>query len=629
MEQAHTSADGAAPRADADGTLWANFVEAPTVAAFCRSWLAIQCRQVGGVRGAAVLLESGADSAGEGGASYLPVAVWPDVTQPMAHLSAPAQTALDERRGVVIAAPGGDAGGSRRHHIAYPIEIERQIAGVAVLEVEARPDAELTAALRQLHWGSAWLVDLFRRRRMDELAALNERLGTVLDLVALAVEKTGYRAAATAVVTELAARFDCERVSLGFRSGRHAVVDALSHSAHFKRESNLLRDIGAALDEAIDQRAGVFYPAVEGSTPVAVIRAARELCTRHENAAVAVLAFPVEGEFTGALCLERAARDRPFSEDDAQLLQAAAALAGPVLDLARRNDRPWWARLGQALKGLAGRLGGPGHPGWKLGAAAAALVVLVGALATGTYRVSGDAALEGAVQTAVVAPFSGYVAEANARPGDVVAAGEVLAELDDRDLRLERLRWISQRDEIGRQLREARATRDLAQIRILEAQLGQAEAQYALIDGQLARTRLVAPYEGVVIEGDLSQSLGAPVERGEVLFEVAPLDAYRLVVQVDDRDILEVASGMTGTLTLAALPGERFAFEVERLTPVATAAEGRNTFRVEAALTSEAPRLRPGMSGVAKIAIGERRLVYIWTHRLVDWWRLASWSWLP
>jgi hypothetical protein len=40
-------------------------------------------------------------------------------------------------------------------------------------------------------------------------------------------------------------------------------------------------------------------------------------------------------------------------------------------------------------------------------------------------------------------------------------------------------------------------------------------------------------------------------------------------------------------------------------------------------------RLRPGMEGVGKVAIGERRLIWIWTHKLIDWVRLAFWSWMP
>jgi hypothetical protein len=101
------------------------------------------------------------------------------------------------------------------------------------------------------------------------------------------------------------------------------------------------------------------------------------------------------------------------------------------------------------------------------------------------------------------------------------------------------------------------------------------------------------------------------------------------VLQVDDRDISRVSAGQAGILTLSALPSQTFDFAVERITPVATAEEGRNYFRVEATLDAGSERLRPGMNGVAKVHIGERRLIWIWTHGLVDWFRLWWWSWWP
>ena len=76
-------------------------------------------------------------------------------------------------------------------------------------------------------------------------------------------------------------------------------------------------------------------------------------------------------------------------------------------------------------------------------------------------------------------------------------------------------------------------------------------------------------------------------------------------------------------------PGKPLPLVVERVTPVATADDGRNFFRVEARLEGPTPALRPGMEGVAKIEVGERRLIWIWTHSLVDWLRLWIWTWLP
>jgi multidrug efflux pump subunit AcrA (membrane-fusion protein) len=166
-------------------------------------------------------------------------------------------------------------------------------------------------------------------------------------------------------------------------------------------------------------------------------------------------------------------------------------------------------------------------------------------------------------------------------------------------------------------------------VSILRAQIEQASAELELVEEELGRTRVVAPFAGIVLEGDLDHSLGSPVEQGEVLFEIAPLDGYRIIVEVDGRDIADVAPGQSGRLALSALPGHTLPLVLERITPISTTKDGRTFFRAEAALAEPLESLRPGMEGVAKIDAGRRRLLWIWTHGLLDWLRLGAWSLLP
>jgi hypothetical protein len=114
------------------------------------------------------------------------------------------------------------------------------------------------------------------------------------------------------------------------------------------------------------------------------------------------------------------------------------------------------------------------------------------------------------------------------------------------------------------------------------------------------------------------------------MFELAPLDAYRVILQVDERDIGEIAVGQQGQLALTGLPGEKLPIIVEKITPVATAEEGQNYFRVEASLATEtSPLLRPGMEGVGKVEIDRRKIIRIWTYKIVFWIRMFFWSWWP
>ncbi len=429
-------------------------------------------------------------------------------------------------------------------------------------------------------------------------------------------------------MTELASRLNCDRVSIGFAKGKQVKVHALSHSAQFGKQMNLIRSIGMAMAESVDQQAVLLYPE-PAESGYRVLQSHEQLARAHGDGAVCTLPFVrPDGSAFGAMTLERAVPE-PFDRDELALCDGVASMVGPILDEKRKNDRWLVVKAGDSLHNQVRKLVGPRHTVRKLVAVALVGLALFFAFAKGQYRVTAKTTLEGEVQRAVVAPFRGFIAEAPARAGDIVAEGQMLCALDERDLRLEYSKWSSEREQYLFEHRKAMADGDLASMNVLNKKMQQAEAQLALLDEQIARASISAPFEGLVVSGDLSQSLGAPVETGQVLFEVAPLDAYRVMLQVDEHDIRDVRVGQAGDLTLTALPAHTLRFTVTKVTPVSMSEEGRNYFQVEARLDRISDDLRPGMEGFGKIDVGRRRLIWIWTHDLIDWFRLWLWSWWP
>jgi multidrug resistance efflux pump len=279
------------------------------------------------------------------------------------------------------------------------------------------------------------------------------------------------------------------------------------------------------------------------------------------------------------------------------------------------------------VRALVARLAGPGHVQTKaiiLGGIAALTASL---LLPVEYRVSAPARVEGAIQQAVVAPADGFLRTVHVKPGDHVVAGQVLIELAEQDLRLERRRLEGELAQHEQTFGAALARSDRTQFVIAQAKADEARAHLGLVEEQLVRGSIRAPFDGVVISGDLSQSLGAPVRKGDGLVTLAPSDQYRLIVEVDERDIAYVRNGQSGALALGALPGNTVSFRVERVTPIASARDARNYFEVEGKFDSVPASIRPGLVGVAKISSENRSMAWIWTHRFVDWVRLASWTW--
>ena len=242
------------------------------------------------------------------------------------------------------------------------------------------------------------------------------------------------------------------------------------------------------------------------------------------------------------------------------------------------------------------------------------------------YRVSAPARLEGSIQRAIVASADGFLQQANVRAGDTVKEGQVLAEMASQDLQLERQRRDSEMRQHENAYKAAQSRSDRTQMVISQSKAGEAQAMLALIDSQIERARIVAPFDGVVIKGDLSQNLGAPVQRGEVLLTLAPNNSYRIIIEVDESDIASVKPGQRGRIALAAMPDHPLDVTTRRVVPVATSADARNYFEVEASLDSPGEALRPGLRGIAKIDAGEHSVAWLLTHRPLDWLRLTWWS---
>lgn len=594
---------------------WEAFVSAQTAEGRCHAWLALVCGKLQGARAAAVLIENPLDH------TYVPMAVWPKATPDLGRLSAVVEATLRGRRGIVK--PVAESPGTTQ--ITYPLLVNDAVAGVVALEADC-PENAVGGVLREIHWGSAWLTNLLAARELSDAVAARERVGSVLETTALALRHGKLRQALFEVANTLRQRFACSRVAIGLVSAATVKLLTLSEAAVFEKHAFLVKAYEQAMEEAYDEGSAV--------RSTAAATAETRLWPKHEalravSGAGAVLSFPLRmgAQAIGVLTLEREAT--PFSDDDLVWLEAFAALVAPIIEQRQAAERGAFRRLGRDLRQVLEKLFGPRHLTWKAGAASLLLLCAILVLVPISYRVSARTVIEGEIQRVVAAPFEGFVAAAYVRAGDTVKDGQVLAQLDDRELRIEEARWSSERDQYDNRLREAMANHDLTAMQVLDAQLRQSSAQLALVTGKISHARLRAPFDGIVVAGDLSQQIGAPVETGKKLFEVAPLQSYRIILQVDEREIRHVRMGQTGRLLMTGIAGEPMDFRVAKVTPVATAQEGRNFFRVEATLAEASPRLRPGMEGVGKIEVGERSLWWALTHSFTDWLTLSLWSWLP
>ena len=583
-----------------------------------QTWLFHQCRMLSGSIHA-VLLTGPPDEGPYNRALY-----WPDKQRDHSVLSRAAQEALRNKQAVIETGKNKvEKTGEPLDVLACPLFLNDRLFGVVAIEITNRSQPMQQATVQQVQVGAKWLETMI----LLHGSTAKEQLVNLVDLVAAGLEHEQFRVAATEVTNELAERFSCQRVSLGFLRYNRVRVEALSHSSRIDQHSNMVRAIRDAMSESLDQGATVVYPVVSDDT-VLVTRFHAQLAKAQQGAAICTLPLIKNGKALGALLLERAA-DKPFTAETVEQCEQIGLLLGPVLETRRRDERPLPSKILESLRCWCAKLFGQRHLPLKVGVALSAVLLIWLSLASATFRISSDSVLEAEICRSVVAPQQGYIATAHVRAGDLVREGDVLATLDDQELRLEQRKWQSQLAQLLKEYRKALAGYDRAEVAILNAKRAQAAAQLRLVEHQLARVTLVAPFSGLIVKGDLSQALGSPVTRGEVLFEVAPTDEYRVVLKVDDRDIGLVSLEQRGQLKLSGIPDKSIAITIDQLMPVSANEGGHNYFRVEAVMDNHSDLMRPGMQGISKIEIGRKKLLWIWTRPLVDWLRLFVWNRLP
>ncbi|AGA89478.1 RND family efflux transporter, MFP subunit [Thioflavicoccus mobilis 8321] len=235
-------------------------------------------------------------------------------------------------------------------------------------------------------------------------------------------------------------------------------------------------------------------------------------------------------------------------------------------------------------------------------------------------------------QATVSSKISGKLAEVLIEEGERVAAGDVLARLDDADaeaqVELRRARVAAARAQLGQieaQLEQARRAQrrqeglhtkqltsdealDLArtQVRTLAAQLAASRSQVQVAEAELGvaqvdydNTIVRAPFDGVVVaKAAQPGEIVSPVSAGggftrTGIGTIVDMASLEIEVDVNEAFINRVVAGQPVVATLDAYPDWKIPAEVIAIIP--TADRSKATIRVRIAILADDPRLVPEM----------------------------------
>ena len=465
-------------------------------------------------------------------------------------------------------------------------------------------------------------LDYQAQRAGQQSQVASDKFTSVLDVLSLVNAEKRFLGALMALTNGLAAQFQCERVSIGWLEGGYIRLKSISRTERFDPKMLAVQALEKAMEEALDQDQEILWPAVEDSKLITRDHAAlaKELSVSH------MVSVPIRLEGRGVAVLTCERQEGAFSEVTVQQLRLLGDQVARRLADLHRDDRWFGARWAYALREQASKWVGPEHVWPKVAAILGAVFLLASLLPIYPYRVEGNFILRSEELSFITAPFEAYIQTVSVRPGDVVTNGSPLVKFHTEQLDLEESAAIADQTRYQREAEKARASRNLAEMRIAQAQADQAAARLGLVRHRLSQSTLRAPFNGVVVEGDLRQRIGAPVRQGDALYKFARIDPLYVEMEINEQDAHEILGRSKGEIAFVAQPKSKFPVLVHTVEPSAQPKKNGNIFLVRAQLTEQPQSWwRPGMSGVCKIDVEKRTLLWILTHRTVDFLRLFFW----
>ena len=309
------------------------------------------------------------------------------------------------------------------------------------------------------------------------------------------------------------------------------------------------------------------------------------------------------------------------------ILIAGLALATAGVYYYKRANAATPATAGSPAGG-PGRGAGAGRPPMPVDIAPVA-----GARLSEDVQVVGN--LVGNATVQVVPKVGGRLASVRARIGDTVSQGQVIATIEDQEIReqvrqaeaafevsratirqrqadlkfaqtnLDRSRSLFDRQLVPRQTlddADARYQAAAAQLELAQAQNNQSAARLQELRLTLGNTIIRSPVTGFV--GQRFLDVGGFASTNQPVFSVVDIRLVRLVANLVERDVKRVQTGTPAVVEVDAFPGETFTGRVGRVAPVFD--PQTRTAQMEIEIPNPNGRLKPGMYARVDLRVADK-----------------------
>lgn len=243
-----------------------------------------------------------------------------------------------------------------------------------------------------------------------------------------------------------------------------------------------------------------------------------------------------------------------------------------------------------------------------------------------SVEVAGDVAPS--FQLDIKSEVSGKIKGLHVEAGDTVKSGDLLAEIDDRDLLTEKQSLLTEIDgaklEMEKDKRNYERSKELFESKLVSREqfdnltsefdisqnnLVRAQRKLEIMEEKLRKTKVISPIDGTVltlpvIEGQVVVA-AASVNSGTTLMTVANLEKLLVQTHVNQVDVARLKVDQAVRLKVDSLKDVTMSGKISFIAPVATVKNSVKGFDIEATIENPSARLRPGMTVNLNIPIAK------------------------
>lgn len=443
-------------------------------------------------------------------------------------------------------------------------------------------------------------------------------LAAIVELVTAIEQQEHVASAASTAVNRVAQYLNCARVAIATINGRDLIVRAVSGMKDFDPNSETMTAMREALAECKLNNDLCFWPP-DGGKRSAMLghKSLADQC--HFGSLLSCPLTTPDGKLVGAWLLADGG-NLAQGERFRNFVRAASPRVASAMELVDRGQRGTLFRTKQAVhKFVEGRKG-------KILLMAAILLVGLMLLPI-PYRVRCRCVVEPVARRFAVAPFSGMIEKGLVEPGDMVLAGTLLAKMDGRELKWELSAAHAKREQAQKQREVELTERNVPQVLISQLETKQLDAQLDILRHRRDHLELRSPVSGVILGGSLERDQSMPVEKGDVLYEIGPLDKLKIEIEIPASEVAQVRAGQRVKLWLDGFETAPIWGRIAQLEPRSQLRRDQNVFIAKLTMSNPHHKFRPGMRGSARVTGPLRPLAWNLFHKpweyaisRLSWW---------